>query len=464
MNYQKNFNLKSALNISNTQGLLIIFGVIIVSVASLFIVSGQYQLVTLTVFLLLGVIFFIYPFWGIFILAFFIPLESSFLGFFGGIFSLNKFLGIFVFVVWFVRTLINRQKILIPKPFKIGILFLGWAFLSIFWSWDSNASISRFLTGLQLFFFSLLIINLIRSYKDIKIILVALISGSFLLTLFGLFGFNSASEDWLLTLSGQGAKEFASYVGLVVLYCTYFIWKDLNSKKILLGFMVLSSMYPLFASGERGIIVALILTWFSILLYFRTSTKVLLVYGLLIVGLIFVPLWLNQLGLISDWIAERFTFQNVLESGGSGRIEIYSLGFEIFKDNPLLGTGLGTFKTASEIFQSALINDVGITKGIDSHGDWMGVLADLGIIGFVIYCSFLYSIGVNLVRYFIHSNDENKTQTIFVLFLFVYVLSVGLLSTYMWRKIYWLTLGFALVVPELLSSYSNTNERITRNR
>jgi len=94
----------------------------------------------------------------------------------------------------------------------------------------------------------------------------------------------------------------------------------------------------------------------------------------------------------------------------------------------------------------------------------MGVLADLGIIGFVIYCSFLYSIGVNLVRYFIHSNDENRTQTIFVLFLFVYVLSVGLLSTYMWRKIYWLTLGFALVVPELLSSYSNTNERITRNR
>jgi O-antigen ligase len=80
------------------------------------------------------------------------------------------------------------------------------------------------------------------------------------------------------------------------------------------------------------------------------------------------------------------TTEQKYDPSTQGRFEIWKLAMDIFKKNPFLGTGYDTF---------------GALQGFDTHNNYLKVLAEIGIMGFLIYLYLYYlafKCGWNLFR------------------------------------------------------------------
>jgi O-antigen ligase len=72
-------------------------------------------------------------------------------------------------------------------------------------------------------------------------------------------------------------------------------------------------------------------------------------------------------------------------SGTASRIELYQEGFDMIRKHPVLGVGLGQFRTLS-------------SSGLYSHSDYIEVAANTGIIGFALYFSIYVVLWLRLNR------------------------------------------------------------------
>ena len=144
----------------------------------------------------------------------------------------------------------------------------------------------------------------------------------------------------------------------------------------------------------------------------------------------------------SDSIADRFNEMNsdrIIESSKyNGRLYSVNKGLEIFKDYPIIGTGFGSFgSSASLITQSKIYNIYNIPNNFYADNDYIKVLVETGIIGFLIYLLFC----INLFK-------NNKKEWILCLIFFGYGLFLNNFETQA------LTFMFFLML-----SISNINEK-----
>jgi O-antigen ligase len=70
----------------------------------------------------------------------------------------------------------------------------------------------------------------------------------------------------------------------------------------------------------------------------------------------------------------------------SGRLHFWSIAFQIFKDYPIFGAGLDTFGTAFPFYDSWN----GTFRIEQAHNDYLQILADAGIIGFLCVAGFIF--------------------------------------------------------------------------
>lgn len=75
--------------------------------------------------------------------------------------------------------------------------------------------------------------------------------------------------------------------------------------------------------------------------------------------------------------------------GVDGRIEHIQRGLSIFAERPLAGYGIGTYREANYNVNS---------EDLVSHNFYIGVLVEIGIIGFILYSLFIAGIFKNIYR------------------------------------------------------------------
>lgn len=82
-----------------------------------------------------------------------------------------------------------------------------------------------------------------------------------------------------------------------------------------------------------------------------------------------------------------------------GRVYRIKLGFEIFKDNKVYGTGFGTFgSAASKMVTPDLYADYDIEPGFYSDNEYIKIVVETGIIGTVLYSLFIISLLVSFIN------------------------------------------------------------------
>lgn len=393
----------------------------------------------------LGLIILVHPTWGLLLFATLLPLESSFLLLSSAGATITRLLGIFVFGAWFLRTSFSQLKIKIPQELKLGIAFVAWGSLSFFWAYSKNATAARMLTAVQLLMLMMLVVNMIDSKKRLNVLLTALLVGCVIVTVMGLAGVGVASYGQLLTLDDQGAKEYGSYVGLVFLLGSLFFVFDKGRNRFLGFLLSMLTLVPLIRINQRGIFLAIGIAWVVIAIVTKQKFKFFLLIILFTLLLSYLVDILLALGFINEYLANRLTIQNVVETEGTGRAEIWTVGFKIFTQNILSGVGWANFPVVYERYIPIGMSFRLVNR--DPHGDLMGVAGELGLVGLLIFIGFYLKIVLKNVR-LIWKDKFIKKDVLFILVfgLSIYVFGVGITSTFLWRKVYWLVLGMAIVL------------------
>jgi O-antigen ligase len=122
---------------------------------------------------------------------------------------------------------------------------------------------------------------------------------------------------------------------------------SLDGKSLLIGFGLILMILALVLSASRGGIMSLLLSFSLIILLFRDPGKrerfskiLVMIFGLAV-------LWAAWIGL--DAVISRFF---TASEDFSGRWILWVNTFEIFKDFPVLGSGLGTFTEVLSMYRS----------------------------------------------------------------------------------------------------------------
>ena len=300
----------------------------------------------------------------------------------------------------------TRQTILShgPSPIYYPISFLPFATLIEFFKWFTLAG----------FFIFLLHGNLLDNAHGIaKNFIVVVMLVGIVESFYGMLEFFSGHRH-ILYLDGPGLVSsvtgtfinrnyFAGYLLMVIPLSMGFLfsreagqtvrfrgWRhrlsSLDGKTFLIGFGVILMILGLIFSASRMGIVSLLISFSLVSLLFRNphtgqrfSKTPILIFGLAL-------LWAAWLGL--DAIISRFF---TASEDFKMRWLIWENTFQIFKDFPLLGSGIGTFAQIFPMYRSFHI------RGLVTHAenDFLQLASEAGLIGisllFILFIFLLYN-------------------------------------------------------------------------
>ncbi|MDO4801913.1 MAG: O-antigen ligase family protein [Prevotellaceae bacterium] len=201
-----------------------------------------------------------------------------------------------------------------------------------------------------------------------------------------------------------GLTGNANSMGFLMLYGVWacmMLWRQrLNRffsilKIVLLPLFVLLFSYYTIQTGSRKSLLGLALYFcgFSIwMLPGKISVKAILVAGLM--GLLVLIIGIFAMDYVMSETLAGQRFQELFDAGGGSaaegfkedvRYSMYMEGFKYWLSHPICGIGLGQF--AAWHFSRTY-----------SHSDYMEPLACTGIVGFVLYHGFAYSIFLKVIK------------------------------------------------------------------
>jgi len=233
--------------------------------------------------------------------------------------------------------------------------------------WESIESISK------VFFFYFAAINLIDSKRKLMY---------FIWIILFIFGFLSLDVEASYFLSGTthlgGAGEGDNNLFALLLVMTipcafysFFVEESLLKKGILaLLFlsMILATILTFSRGGFLGLVTVLGLIWLKTKHKFISLfTSIFLIGGVLI----FLP---------QGYKARIHTILEYRQDGSAmGRIEAWKAGWEMIKDRPIIGVGLGNFSLLSHKYNPQA------PKGIKPHNSFIQIASECGLIALLFF-------------------------------------------------------------------------------
>jgi O-antigen ligase len=294
-------------------------------------------------------------------------------------------------------------KIISPKTFALrSALSLepsASSFPLSFFPFLTQIEFFKWLALFGLFIFLLGWKPLEQSDRTKKQLLTAVMAAGVLESLYGMFEFfsghrhilNVAAETLVSSATGTfiNRNYFAGYLLMVIPLSLGFLfsreaarrgryqgWRDwltsLDGRTLLIGFGVIVMILGLLFSASRMGILSLLLSFSLISLFFQSpwrersfSRGSILILGLAI-------LWAAWIGL--DAVISRFF---TASEGLKGRWAFWVNTFQIYKDFPMFGSGLGTFFQVFPMYRSFHIT------GLVTHAenDFLQLLSEVGILG-----------------------------------------------------------------------------------
>lgn len=148
-----------------------------------------------------------------------------------------------------------------------------------------------------------------------------------------------------------------------------------RERRFVIGLFALILIGALLLSASRGGLVGFgieLLFLVSVVLLQRAGSKHLLTGGIVLVAALSLVSWLGVKQILS-----RFSSLQTLEVRESKRASMRHGAWRIFLDHPVLGTGLGTFRTVYPPYETLYDGKI-----VDhAHNDYLETLAETGILG-----------------------------------------------------------------------------------
>ena len=335
-------------------------------------------------------------------------------------------------------------------------VFIGFAYLSIFWSIDpSSAAINTTSLFFNIFGASLVWFAFWNGVP-LRMVGYAAVIGAAIQSYFALTQFLSSSGDAVRVdgLTGN-ANALAIQLSLAALLALITLKKSFWPPVIAFVLVLIATV----VSGSRKIVFV----WFTFSLLFlqyasvkfRTSNafRIALLLGLPV----FVYIVMANATVIFKpvqnlYVYERFQDTLAGNEGSANTREAMSLeGFELWKSSPVIGYGINQFRNVSSF-------------GRYSHNNYVELLVSFGIIGFSLYYLILGVFGFRAIRGFMMGAPYAPLLGAAVVLLLLWDIALVSYST----RLIWLflaVLGYLSENPSAavnLSAAREPRERLTR--
>ncbi|MFC1810255.1 O-antigen ligase family protein [Patescibacteria group bacterium] len=305
--------------------------------------------------------------------------------------------------------------------------------------------------------------SVIKNNKDIKFTMYAYIVSALILGLWGLY---QAASGQYITIDDRISGPFASANYLAMYITPAFIFAAVRfiqtfmhlkfasanrrfvafEKRIYLGLFAAFLFAVLVLTQSYGGILGAFVAIFIYVIYQRIKTRELLVKKFLnkIIG--FVLLFVVLGGTLSVSLnIEKFQNLTKLDehTSISTRVEIWQVGLNLLKENPIFGIGLGQYQTnynerATEILGHAPFEE----ERLHSHNLYLETWLNSGLLGIV---SFIWIIVLAYLSFKKIKPGTKKDLALVALIMLSYLLIHGLIDVTFWKNdlslIFWLIMG-----------------------
>lgn len=311
-------------------------------------------------------------------------------------------------------------------------IFAFLALLSILWSQDQGFAFSRsrsiLLIAINLFF----IANIIKDYEVHEYAFHGVIFGMALnfLIAFGVLSIGWESmEGWRF----QGTTVKSNVLANICVFsvaCSLFFISNRGFIYKIYGFsaLIMSFYVVILTASKKGLGGALLIVFMYIIFKKNAFKSVITSSIIIIFGLFFINMLDLQsrilsssafdIGYLSDRFIERIiafvdtlTGNSVIDGSTSARIELVDMAINLWLERPILGYGVGGFQQI---------------HGAYAHNNWVDILANHGLIGFIIY----YSIYIRYLIRFKRYNSNSDFGYLFLVFLLTLIISEFAIVTY----------------------------------
>lgn len=329
---------------------------------------------------------------GFALFAFVAFLDVFPLGGFASVFA--KAVGALLFLSWLAVLTTRsseRTDFFAAHPFLayVLLLFVAWAGLSLLWAEDSAESleaVQRFGLNIALF---VIAYTAIRTREHATWVTAAFVGGAALAALYGLFSPRYV-QDYDLTRIESGSFDpnqlAATLVAALVLAGALLAgWRRYPSIVVLSSVAIGACVLGIFLSLSRGGLVALGVALVAACLFGGRWRPAALVALVVVAGV--------TVGYFG-YVATPQARERVTETqGGTGREDIWAVGWRMVEDEPARGVGAGNFPVASIHYllePGAIRRDEFIVDEPKvAHNTYLQILAELGVVGLALFVGIL---------------------------------------------------------------------------
>ena len=285
-----------------------------------------------------------------------------------------------------------------PAVSLLMLMLVGWAGLSVLWAEDA-ALVMRSVLGYGLGMILVLIaFTAVQRQRDLVIIIGAIVVGAAVSAAYGFLSppaYNPGLQDRLTgTLGDPNYLAAVMVLGVGLSGGLFAIAKTPLTRGAALGAGVLC-LIAIFPTASRGGLLALAAMLFASVVLTKgrrlALSLVILTIALAGIGYVFAA--------APQGNKDRILHPNA--SGGSGRIDIWTVAGRMVSAHPIRGVGAGNFQVSSIHYllrPGSLPNDQYIADTPQvAHNTYLGVLAELGFTGAILFLALiLFGLGCML--------------------------------------------------------------------
>jgi O-antigen ligase len=309
-----------------------------------------------------------------------------------GTLSAPKLLGLMLMLSWLALVTAgdreHRERIFSHPAFLfVLLLFIGWTLLSATWAEYPNAAIETFTRYLPNAFLFLIVFAAIRTRDQLLWVIGAFVVGAFLSGVYGLLVPPPATDFGRLAGAGGDPNETAAAMvaGLALATALGVAARGKPLVRFACAVAGVICMLALFLTSSRGGLIALgVALIAAVVLGGRRRGTMLAAAGAAVIVTVFYFATIAP----TD-VRERVTHPE----GGTGRVDIWTVGGRMVRDNFVHGVGAGNFPTSSIHYllePGVLLRDDFIVDTPKvAHNTYLQVLAELGIVGFSLFITIL---------------------------------------------------------------------------
>jgi tetratricopeptide (TPR) repeat protein len=342
--------------------------------------------------------------------------------------------------LWIVDILLKEEYVWYSTKINIAIsLFVLVIIISLFRSNYFYSSLNDYLLFLAYFIIYFLVINNVEnenenefnSFLKIFFITSSIVSMYIILHYYGLIPY---LKEFGPVVSPIGQKNWASnYIALIFfIVFSFFLLEPLKKNKILYFLLLTINYIALMICQSRGIGISILIT-LMIALYliikfnfskiFKENKKWMILLLMIFVVITVIYSTDNPLNKSAITVTERAisTFDEK-DVSINNHLLTWRTTFEMIRDKPILGSGIGTFKLNYLDYQAHFLKDNPYyvkyySNAREAHNEYLQIGAELGIVGLGIFLVTFFILFLMIIKYLNKEKHQKKKIIVFGLFM-----------------------------------------------